>query len=282
MQESFDFAAQDLSFLRQALTQAFGRLVEFRRRDPVWQLVRSLIGSQTYDRVAEPALERLKQRWPHPEKLAATDPEAVRLIIAPVNHAGDKAVRLVAALRWIGRERPDYDLSFLRRRSVHEALAWLERLPGVGPKVAAATLNASTLRMRVFIVDSHVHRILLRFGFIGPRTTPCDGRNAVTAAASGLDADDLLELFAQLKRLGQTLCRPFRAECACCALASRCQRKTDLGTPETAGDKWKREIGPEHPALRITGAVLEPKRVHPPPRSPAPACLAPAAGRSRP
>ena len=118
------------------------------------------------------------------------------------------------------------DATFLSAWPVHQALAWLERLPGVGPKVAAATLNASTLRRRVFIVDTHVHRVLVRFGFIGRNATAEDGRNAVTAAAKSLDADELLELFAQMKRLGQTYCRPTRPNCLACPLGSRCLQIT--------------------------------------------------------
>jgi endonuclease-3 len=228
MQESFDFAADDLAFIRQSLTRAFGRLVSVRRSDPVWRLVRSLIGCRTYDTIAEPALERLKQRWPHPAMLAAARPVEVEQVISEVTFAEDKAKNLVAALQWIGRERPDYDLAFLGSWPVHQALAWLERLPGVGPKVAAATLNASTLRMRIFIVDSHVHRVLVRFGFVGRNATAEDGRNAVTAAAGPLDAEDLLELFAQMKRLGQTFCRPMIPNCPACPLAARC---TQSGLP---------------------------------------------------
>lgn len=223
MQESFDFAASDLAFIRRRLTRMFGRLRDFERREPVWRLIRSLIGARTYDTVAEPALERLKRRWPDPAALAAAAPAQVERVIGDVTYAGDKAVHLVATLRWIGRERPDYDLSFLRRWPVHRALAWLERFPGVGPKVAAATLNASTLRMRVFIVDGHVHRILLRFGFIGRNASAKAGRDTVTAAAGTLDADDLLELFAQMKRLGQTLCRFEAPACHLCPLAERCR-----------------------------------------------------------
>lgn len=224
MQESFDFAADDLRFIRAALTRAFGHLAPFRRPEPIWKLVRSLIGCRTKDEVAQPALERLKRRWPHPSELAAAAPGDVERVIRDVTFAEDKARNLVTALRSIGRERQDYDLTFLRFRPVHQALAWLERLPGVGPKVAAATLNASTLRMRIFIVDSHVHRVLVRFGFIGRNATAEDGRNTVTAAAAGLEADDLLELFMQMKRLGQTYCRPMEPQCLACPLAERCRK----------------------------------------------------------
>ncbi len=222
MQTSFGFDTGDISFIHTTPSRRFGRLQPFQRREPIWRMVRSLIGARTYDTIGEPALERLIARWPHPRQIAEATPEEVEQVIADVTFADDKARNLVAALRWIGQEHPDYDLSFLANYSVREALTWLERLPGVGPKVAAATLNASTLRMRVFIVDSHVHRILIRFGFIGPQASAEAGRDAVTAAAASLDADGLLELFAQMKQLGQTLCRFDTPACGQCPLARRC------------------------------------------------------------
>jgi hypothetical protein len=146
-----------------------------------------------------------------------------------VTFAEDKARHLVATMRWLGRECPDYDLGFLEGWPVREALDWLERFPGVGPKVAASTLNASTLARPVFIVDCHVHRILLRFGFIGPQATAEQGRDAVTATS--LSAEEMLDLFVRLKRLGQRVCGPRAPRCAVCPLASRCQKRTGLGRP---------------------------------------------------
>lgn len=232
MQESFDFAASaaadQIAFIRRALEPV-------RRRAPIWQLIRSLIASQTYDRDTEAALKMLMWRWPDPAGIAAAEPETVRLYIHDVTHARIKAEQLVETLRRIGRERRGFDLGFLKDWPVRDALDWLERFPGVGPKVAAATLNASTLAMPAFIVDSHVHRILLRFGVIGPRATAEQGRDAVTAALP--DADALLDLFVRLKRLGQATCRPFKAQCGQCPLAARCQRNTRLGRPTDAVPK---------------------------------------------
>ncbi|HTU13265.1 MAG TPA: endonuclease III domain-containing protein [Allosphingosinicella sp.] len=209
--------------MRRQLAAHFGRLVGPERYPPIWRLVRSLIGCRTYDAVADAAMARVLGIWPHPGRLAAASPAQVERALGDVTYAGDKASHLVATLGWIGRECRGFDLSFLKDRPVQDALAWLERFPGVGQKVAASTLNASTLRMRVFIVDSHVHRILKRFGFIGSRADPRGGRDAVTAAAGAFDADGLLELFALLKRLGQTFCRFDRPACHACPLAPRCK-----------------------------------------------------------
>jgi hypothetical protein len=54
VQVSFNFAADDLAFMHHALAAHFGRLEPFRRRAPIWQLIRSMIGARTYDDVTKP------------------------------------------------------------------------------------------------------------------------------------------------------------------------------------------------------------------------------------
>lgn len=236
VQESFGFAADNLSFIRRALASRFGPVDLEQRRHPVWQLVRSRIGARTLDAGALAALHRLRMRWPRLGDFAAASADEIEDLIREVAYPEQKASQLHEALRLIGRERPDFNLAFLRALSVPEALGWLERLPGIGQKVAASTLNASALRMRVFIVDCHVHRILLRFGLIGAHAGARVGRDMVTATATGFDADDLRELFAHMKRLGQTVCRPGAPRCGACPLASRCQRRAELGVVDRDED----------------------------------------------
>ena len=49
---------------------------------------------------------------------------------------------------------------------VEKARAWLQRLPGIGPKTSAAVLSFSTLRRPTLPVDSHRHRVAARTGLI--------------------------------------------------------------------------------------------------------------------
>jgi endonuclease-3 len=222
MQESFDFGGTDLSLWRTRLTRCFGPMQDVKRRSPTGQLVKSMISSRTRDAVSLAAYRRLGKRWPRSVELAKARPRVVQRVIADVTFADVKAERVPAALAIIGRERPDFRLDFLRDLPLADALAWLERLPGVGRKVAAATLNASTLRRPVFIVDTHVHRVLQRLGFVGPRADPKAASEALTSAAHGWDGDDLLELFVQMKLLGQTICRSGMACCQSCPLNGSC------------------------------------------------------------
>jgi endonuclease III len=210
------------------LSLHLGQLVPAKRRGPLSQLVKSLISSRTRDAVSLAAYHRLVRAWPSPASLAAASPAAVERVIATVTFAEAKAPNFVATLNMLRQDCSHFDLSFLGTWSEDRSLVWLERFPGVGRKVAAATLNASTLGKRVFIVDSHVHRVLQRLGYVGEKATPRSASERITAAARSMDAEGLLELFAQMKLLGQTICRFEVPDCARCPLSARCRTAAKL------------------------------------------------------
>jgi endonuclease-3 len=197
------------------------------RRKPIGQLVKSLISGRTRDPVSLAAYHELRACFGSARGIAAADPHLVTQVIADVTFAPEKAAWLVTALRMIGRERPDFRLDFLAGYALDDALAWLERLPGVGRKVAAATLNASTLRRPVLIVDGHVLRVLVRLGFVTARSDARAASEAVTAAMPGWDAGDFLTLHMLLKRLGQVACRPDTPICGDCPLRRDCPSARD-------------------------------------------------------
>lgn len=223
MQEMFDFAAADLRRWLALLIAWTGDPLPIRRRTPLGQLVKSIISGRTRDAVSGAAYDRLAARYRSPGALAREAPEAIERIIADVTFAADKAAYLVGAMRMIAAApRADRDLAFLARLPVRDALGWLERLPGVARKVSASTLNASTLGLPVFIVDTHVLRVLARLRFVRPQADYRAGSEAVTAAASRWPADDLLRLHILTKRLGQTICRWDVPDCERCPLAAEC------------------------------------------------------------
>lgn len=227
MQRAFGFAANDLTEWRDRLARAcdsaLGPLGRMPRRRPVGQLVKSLISSRTRDAVSLAAYRRLGGQWGNAAGLSRAAPREIEAVISDVTFADRKARQLPAALRMIGRDRPDFRLNFLGDWPVADALAWLERLPGVGRKVAAATLNASELRRPVLVVDSHVHRVLQRLGFVGAQATPAAASERATAALAAWDGEDFFALFVLMKRLGQRICRFERPDCRACPLVSACR-----------------------------------------------------------
>lgn len=224
MQMAFDFGAvEDMAWVRDQLRACFGRPDRILARAPIGQLVKSSISNRTLDEVSLDAYRRLVEAYPEWPALAKASPGAVEILIGDVAFPDVKARHLGDAPRAIGAGHPDFDLEFLGRLSVAAALAWLERLPGVGRKVSASTLNFSTLGMPAFVVDTHVLRVLRRYGFVRSKAATRTAHDAVMAAASRWSAAELAELHILMKRLGQTICRHHRARCPDCPISRRCK-----------------------------------------------------------
>lgn len=143
--------------------------------------------------------------------------------IVMVTFAEVKAPRIKAALNIVTSVRGRLTLDGLDRLTVGEALVWLERLPGVGRKVAASTLNLSTLRKVALVIDTHHLRILKRLEFVGRRS---DVRRAYDQVMPLLpldwSADDFADHHQFMKILGQKICRHGTAICTQCPLNDLC------------------------------------------------------------
>lgn len=223
MQQRFDFASADLERWGDALRALTATIAPLPRRSPIGALVKSLISGRTQDAVSLAAYHWLCRRWPSPDALARAVPNLIARTIADVAFAEAKAQWLVDALAQIVRQRPGFDLDFLGNIPLDDAVAWLESLPGVGRKVAAATLNGSRLNRPIFIVDTHVQRVMRRLGFVDPDADIQTVSEHVTAGAPDWSGDDFLLFHVATKRIGQLFCRPETRHCASCPLAFDCR-----------------------------------------------------------
>jgi endonuclease-3 len=229
MKNMFDFGdGAKLVQLRDLLIARFGRPEIGALREPMGQLVKSLISSRTRDEVSLPAYARLARAYPRWADMVAAPQGEIEAVIKDVTFADVKAGHLKRTLMVIATAHPDFRLDFLAAMPVPQALAWLERLPGVGRKVAAATLSFSTLRRPALVIDTHILRVLRRIGIVRPNATTENAYNIVMAAVDGWGADDLAELHSLMKCLGKTLCRFDRACCDDCPIESHC--KTAIGS----------------------------------------------------
>ena len=141
----------------------------FHDLDPLSELVSSLLSHRTKNADSHRAFQNLQAQFADWAAVRDAPTEAVEAALAPCTWPEQKAPRLQEILRRIASERGGLSLDFLEGLPVPEARAWLERLPGVGPKTSAAVLAFSRLRGRALPVDSHHHRVALRLGLIGPR-----------------------------------------------------------------------------------------------------------------
>jgi endonuclease-3 len=209
------------------LRLAFGSFREGPRLSPLDQLIKSMIGSRTYDEVAWSAFLRLRSRFQPWENLIDAPAGEIESVLAPVIHAELKAAWLPEALGRLKALKGSLSLDFLADPPIEEAIAWQKRhLPGVGDKVAAAVLNFSTLRRPAMVVETHVWRVARRIGLAARNAEPEEVRRTLMGAApSGWTDEDFFDLHWLLKRLGQTLCTDTRTRCGACPVAALCEER---------------------------------------------------------
>jgi endonuclease-3 len=140
------------------------------RFDPVDELICCILSQHSADANSFPAFTLLRATLPEWEDVVQAGPERVAEIVKGAGLANQKGKFIVGSLKALNEAFGDYTLDPLRLMPVPEAMAWLQTLPGVGPKTAAIVLCFG-FGKGVIPVDTHVHRVSMRLGFIGPKTT---------------------------------------------------------------------------------------------------------------
>lgn len=195
----------------------------FHNLDPLSELVSSLLSHRTRNADSGRAFKQLNTQFSTWEAVRDAPVQEVEQAIAPCTWAEQKAPRLQHVLRLISQQRGDLSLDFLAELPVSEARAWLESLPGVGPKTSAAVLCFSQLRRRALPVDSHHHRVAVRLGLI-PETIAVGPSHALLEAQLPADwtAQQVYDNHEVLMLHGQKCCYFRNPACQRCPVLDLC------------------------------------------------------------
>ncbi|MGC9358761.1 MAG: endonuclease III domain-containing protein [Anaerolineae bacterium] len=200
------------------------------QRDPLSELVVTILSQNTSDTNTARAYAELRQTFGDWEQVRLAPTEAVADAIRVGGLANVKAPRIKRILDDLHKERGELSLAFLEDLETEEARRYLEELPGVGPKTAACVLLFS-LQKPALPVDTHVHRVTMRVGLLP---------NGTSAAKAHLLLEDLLPQEAyypfhlNVIRHGRTICHAQNPECDVCPIADLCAYYAEKHN-ETAG-----------------------------------------------
>lgn len=195
----------------------------FRDLDPLTELVGSLLSHRTKNADSGRALDTLMERFPTWEAVRDAPTEAVQDAIRPCTWPEQKAPRVQAALRFIGEQHGHLSLDFLDAMDPAEARAWLEQIPGVGPKTSAAVLLFSTLRLPALPVDSHHHRVAQRLGLLDDGIGPGPAHTVLRRLLpDDWSAQQLYDHHEVLMMHGQRCCFYRRPACPRCSVLDLC------------------------------------------------------------
>jgi endonuclease III len=132
--------------------------------------------------------------------------------------ADQKAVRIQRVLATVREREGRLDLSRLGGLDDAAVEAYLTSLPGVGPKTAACVLTFAMGRA-AFPVDTHVHRVAGRLGWVPAGTT---AERAHELLRPLVPPDVRYDLHMALIGHGRAVCHPRRPACGGCVLRQGC------------------------------------------------------------
>jgi endonuclease III len=182
------------------------------------EVVATVLSQHTSDVNSERAFAQLKERFPGWEQVADAPAEQVADAIRCGGIADQKARRIQQILAAIREREGRIDLGRLHDLGDAEVETYLLSLPGVGPKTAACVLVFSMGRA-AFPIDTHVHRVATRLGWI-PANTTADKAHRLLAprVPPGIRYD----LHVAMITHGRTVCRAQRPRCDACVLRDLC------------------------------------------------------------
>ena len=181
------------------------------QEDPFDVLISTMLSAQTRDPVTAAASARLFRAARTPRTMAQLTVKQIEKLIYPVSFYRHKARHVkhtcqILVERYQGR--------------VPGTMEELLTLPGVGRKTANLVLILSFASLKNICVDTHVHRISNRLGWVRTRT-PEETEQALYQATSERWWP-YINLY--LVTWGQNVCRPLYPRCSECVIRQQCAR----------------------------------------------------------
>jgi endonuclease III len=174
-------------------------------------LIATMLSAQTRDAVTAEASRRLFRVARTPRTIARLTPKAIERLIYPVSFYRHKSVHVKETCEQIVSRFGGV---------VPSTMEELLTLPGVGRKTANLVLILAHQSVENICVDTHVHRISNRLGWVATRT-PEETEQALYAVADRRWWP-LINLY--LVTWGQNVCRPVYPLCGSCVIADLCPK----------------------------------------------------------
>jgi endonuclease III len=178
--------------------------------NPFTILISCILSLRTQDKTTDAASERLFARADTPARLARVPVRTIEKLIYPVGFYRTKARNIRKICRILLRQYGGL---------VPDEIDELLKLPGVGRKTANLVVTLG-YRKPGICVDTHVHRITNRWGYVRTRTP----EETEWALRRKLPPRYWIVLNDLLVTYGQNLCRPVSPRCELCSIRRFCRR----------------------------------------------------------
>lgn len=190
---------------------AVEKIAKAQQEDPFQVLIATMLSAQTKDAVTAAASSRLFRVARTPTSMARLPEARIRELIYPVSFYRNKAIHVKETCRLL--------MTRFGGR-VPSTMEELLTLPGVGRKTANLVLILAHASQDNICVDTHVHRISNRLGWVKTRT-PEETEHALYKSTPRRWWA-VINLY--LVTWGQNVCRPVYPLCPQCVLVDICPK----------------------------------------------------------
>ena len=181
-----------------------------RSNDPFKILISTIISARTKDEVTEKASNALFAVADTAHKLSKLSEDQIAKLIYPAGFYKNKSLQLKnTALMLI----KDFN------NQVPDNIEDLIKLPGVGRKTANLVVTLGFNKLGI-CVDTHVHRIFNRLGYISTK----DPEKTEFALREKLPKKYWIPINGLLVTYGQNICTPISPHCSKCELINICKQ----------------------------------------------------------
>jgi len=181
-----------------------------RSRDPFQILISTLLSLRTKDEVTSQASHRLFKKANTPRSMVKLSASELRQLIYPVGFYKRKAENIIQVSRILIEKY---------NSNVPDDLDELLKLPGVGRKTANLVITLGFGKPGI-CVDTHVHRISNRLGYVRTKTP----EKTEIALREKLPPEWWIPINDILVAFGQALCKPISPWCSRCPVEQFCER----------------------------------------------------------
>ena len=188
---------------------AVEKISETQKENAFHVLIGTMLSARTQDATTLAASTRLFEAAETPHAMAALPIRQIERLIYPVSFYRHKARHVKAACRLLIERFGG---------NVPSTMEELLVLPGVGRKTANLVLILGFKSERNICVDTHVHRISNRLGWV--RTSSPEETEQALYSVAGRRWWPQINLY--LVTWGQNVCRPVYPRCGACVLAEGC------------------------------------------------------------
>lgn len=185
-------------------------LGHFGQDDPWQTLIATILSARSRDETTEIVARDLFKKFPNCKSLAGASVRTIERIVKKTGFYKTKARRIIRVSRLLLQKYGG---------DVPANMEELISLPGVGRKTASCVLVYAYGKSAI-PVDTHVHRISNRMGWVRTRTP----EQTELALRNLVDEDDWLVINDLLVFHGKTICKPIRPLCTICKIEPLCAK----------------------------------------------------------